>query len=61
LIEAWTLARSPLNLREYAEIDVYWYRELRAALGAWEDGRAQKRELDRLMAQATASHREQRR
>lgn len=51
------LARTPLNLREYAETDVYWYRELRAALGAWEDGRAQKRELDQLMAQATASHR----
>lgn len=51
------MAGKPLNLREYAEIDVYWYRELGTALAAWADGRGQKRAIDQQMAQATASHR----
>ena len=60
LVEAWQLMRAPLNLAEYAEIDVYWYRELGAALAAWNEGRSQKRDIAQRLAQATASHRTKR-
>lgn len=39
--------KAPLNLWEYEQVDVYWYRELRAALAAEAEGRAARVTMNR--------------
>jgi hypothetical protein len=43
-----------MNLAEYAQLDMRWYWELRAALSAWRDGQSQGGDMRRRMAEELA-------